>query len=123
MGPKTSTVISGLAALSALIALACGGDDGGEPSSEACTPVAPGQAVVDQHSLKFVPTSLCVAAGQEVLFKNSESAIHTVNIEGDNLSGTMRKGDEFRWTAPATGAYDITCEFHPQMRAQITVVE
>ena len=119
------SIASALAAL-ALVAGACGGGDddddsnGGAPSN--CTPVAAGEAVIDQDDLKFVPNQLCVEEGQEVLFTNSESAVHTVTIEGESLSGTMREGDEFRWTAPSAGTYDITCDFHPQMRARVDVV-
>ncbi len=109
----------------AVVAAACGGgddddDDGGNGNVD-CTLVSAAEAEVDQDNLKFVPNTLCVAAGQEVLFKNSESAIHTVTIEGENLSGTMREDDEFRWTPEGTGSYDITCDFHPQMKARIDV--
>jgi plastocyanin len=106
----------------AVIAAACGG--GGDDDSDAvptCTPVPPGEAVVDQDNLQFHPEELCVAVGEEVLFRNSESAIHTVTVDGENESGTMREGDEFRWRAPAPGSYEITCDFHPQMHAQIDV--
>ena len=111
----------------AMLAVACGGgddddDDTGGTTPANCTPVPAESAVVDQDGLKFKPSTLCVKTGQEVLFKNSETAIHTVDIEGKNESGTMRKGDEFRWTPPQAGAFDITCEFHPQMKAIITVV-
>jgi plastocyanin len=107
----------------AVLAAGCGGgdDDGGDDADPNCMPVPPGQAVIDQDNLKFSPDELCVAPGQEVLFRNSESAIHTVTIDGENLSGTMRKGDEFRWTPPGTGTYRISCDFHPQMKARITV--
>ena len=54
-------------------------------------------------------------------FKNSESALHTVTINGKNESGNMRKGDLFSWTAGAAGEYKITCDYHPQMNATITV--
>jgi plastocyanin len=111
---------------SALIASACGGgddddDDGGDGGAD-CTPVAAGEAVVDQDNREFDPEELCVSEGQEILFKNSESAIHTVTIDGEDESGTMREDDEFRWTPPSAGTYDITCDFHPQMRARIDVV-
>lgn len=109
----------------AVFVAACGGDDDdgddGNGNTPPCTPVAAGEAVIDQDNLKFSPSQLCVAQGQQVLFKNSESAIHTVTIEGENLSGTMREDDEFRWTPPGTGEYDITCDFHPQMKARVTV--
>ena len=118
--------VKGLALIAgtALIAAACGGggddDDGGEPVN--CTPVAPDAAEIDQDNLNFEPNELCVSAGQEVLFVNSESAIHTVTIDGENESGTMREDDEFRWTPPGEGSFEITCDFHPQMKATVAVV-
>lgn len=108
-------------AATALVAAACGGDDDSDEGDPNCAPVAAGEAVIDQDGLAFDPGELCVAEGEEVLFTNSESAIHTVTIDGENESGTMRDGDEFRWTPPGRGSYDITCDFHPQMRATITV--
>ena len=121
--------------LIALAATACGGgggddddddDDanGGSPDNGAptCTPVSAEQAVIDQDNLKFIPTTLCVKSGQAVKFLNSETAIHTVTIEGKNESGNMKKGDELIWTPPQPGSYDVTCEYHPQMKARISVV-
>ncbi len=110
---------------------ACGGDD-----STSSTPGAPtldaGQAmkvdaipdsaaVVDQNNLTFKPATLSVTKGQAVYFKDSESAIHTVTVNGKNLSGTMKQGDIISWTPPAAGTYKITCDYHPQMRSTITV--
>jgi plastocyanin len=87
-----------------------------------CTPVS-GNAEIDQDNLQFKPQELCVAAGQKVLFRNSESAIHTVTIDGKNESGNMKKGDTLEWTPPSGGkTYKITCDYHPQMRASVSVV-
>jgi plastocyanin len=111
-------------AMTALVGSACGGDDDDDNGDDLadCAPVAAGEAAIDQDNLNFEPNELCVSAGQEVVFTNSESAIHTVTIEGENESGTMREGDEFRWTPPGEGSYEITCDFHPQMKATIGVV-
>ena len=80
-----------------------------------------GAPEVDQDGLAFKPNKLTAKAGEKVYFKNSESALHTVTINGKNESGNMRKGDLFSWTAGATGEYKITCDYHPQMNATITV--
>lgn len=122
-------------AVSVVVGLACGGDDdddsnGGTTATSqattanATTPAASvpeGAPEVDQDNLAFKPTSLKVKAGEAVYFKNSETAIHTVDINGNNESGTMKKGDVFTYTFDAPGEYKITCEFHPQMKATITV--
>lgn len=119
------TAAGSTVAVMALLAAACGGGGGDDDDDTGtdCTPVAAGEAEIDQDNLEFQPNELCVSRGQEVLFRNSESAIHTVTIEGEDLSGTMREGDEFRWTAPSEeGTYDITCDFHAQMKARVSVV-
>jgi len=46
-----------------------------------------------------------------------------VDVEGENVSGNMKKNDVFVFEFPSAGAYDITCAYHPQMKAKITVVE
>jgi plastocyanin len=118
-----------------LLGAACGGDDsgtkatatvqtGGSPaaSSTAGVTIPSGAPEVDQDNLAFKPGKLTAKANEKVYFKNSESALHTVTINGKNESGNMRKGDVFVWTAPATaGEYKVTCDYHPQMKATITV--
>lgn len=115
---------------SGAILAACGGDDdddtgsttatvaGGEPAEGEIPAGAP---EVDQDNLKFSPTELTTTAGTKVYFKNSETALHTVTINGEDLSGNMKKNDVFVWTAGPAGEYKITCEYHPQMKATITV--
>ncbi len=100
------------------LVLACGGG-GDEPFGESTG--EPGANVVDQDNLKFKPSSLSVSVGEVVTFKNGETSIHTVTINGKNESGTMKKDSEFRWTAPSAGTYKVTCDYHPQMKATITV--
>lgn len=131
-------------ALGLVAGMACGGDDDDDTTNGGgdTTPVATqtetgttgngdtgsdseipaGAPEVDQDNLKFIPTELTVKAGEKVYFKNSETALHTVTIEGDNVSGNMRKGEVFVWEAPTEpGEYKITCDYHPQMKATLTV--
>ena len=92
--------------------------DGSDPNIPA------GSAFIDQDGLRFKPTSLTVSPGQRIYFKNSETALHTITVEGENISGNMRKDEIFVWDAPqALGRYEITCDYHPQMKATITVAE
>lgn len=100
----------------ALVAGACGDDDDSGGSS-----IPKGAPEIDQKDLKFVPDKLEVKVGDKVYFRNSEAAIHTVNVNGKNLTGNMKKGDVYVWTAESPGEYKLTCDYHPQMRATITV--
>lgn len=106
--------------LLALLAVACGGSDGPREPNDPRIP--PGAPFIDQDRLRFIPTSLEAKVGETIYFKNSETALHTVDINGENLSGNMRRNDIFVWTPEAAGTYRITCAYHPQMRATITVV-
>lgn len=109
-------------ALSVAIA-SCGGGDSSSTTATAspASAVPAGAPLIDQESLAFHPEKLTVKAGEKVYFQNSESSLHTVNINGKNASGNMKRRDLFVWTPDAVGAYKITCEYHPQMRATITV--
>jgi plastocyanin len=118
-------IFAGIAVIAMVAAVACtsGSDntgiaDGSDPNIPA------GSAFIDQNALRFIPTSLTVSPGQRIYFKNSETALHTITVEGENISGNMRKDEIFIWDAPAAlGQYQITCDYHPQMRATITVAE
>lgn len=110
--------------ISALFLSSCGSSDGDSANSGIANNVAgvpDGVPFIDQDSLKFIPTSLKVKVGDIVYFKNSETALHTVTIEGKNESGNMKKDAVFTWTPKTAGEYKITCDFHPQMKATINV--
>ncbi len=116
------------AALIAGMAAACGGDDdtdsngnGGETATTVSVTIPEGAPVIDQDKLKFVPGEMKVKVGEKVYFTNSETALHTVDINGENESGNMKKGDVFTFEFPAAGEYKITCAYHPQMKATIIV--
>ncbi|MBI5949394.1 MAG: cupredoxin domain-containing protein [Chloroflexi bacterium] len=106
---------------------ACGSSDDSSPGNGTPVPTAAkvvtvpaGAPLIDQDNLAFKPEKLTVKAGATVYFLNSETSLHTVTIDGKNVSGTMKKGDVVVWTAPNAGTFKVTCDFHPQMKATIT---
>ena len=118
----------------AAMAAACGGD--GEksdaPGTTATTTVpargtTPNVAVpagapkIDQQNLSFKPDKITAKVGETVYFPNNDSAVHTVVVNGKNVSGNMKPGDVYSWKAETAGEYKITCEYHPQMKATVTV--
>lgn len=113
-----------------LAAFACG-DSGTAPDAtgvEMATPIASGEVpqgapLIDQLDLKFIPNSVTMKLTDLLYLKNSESAIHTVTINGKNVTGNMDKDRLMAWVPPAVGTYKVTCDFHPQMKATIKVVE
>jgi plastocyanin len=95
-------------------------DGGGNPTQQPSVE-GPVTAEIDQEDLTFIPEKVTLKVGEVLLIKNSETAIHTANIDGKNITGNMKKGDEVRWKATAPGEYKVTCDYHPQMKATITV--
>lgn len=130
-----------LLAVGLLSGVACGGDDDTGSATAAptkaagnattapttagggdkITEVPAGAPMVDQDNLAFKPETVKAKVNEKIYFKNSETAIHTVTIDSKNVSGNMRKGDIVTWTAPKAGTYKVTCDYHPQMKATITV--
>lgn len=110
------------AALVLLTAGALAACSSGSEEPAAVPTTAEGYPIVHQDRLRFIPKKLTIPAGQTVLFRNSETAIHDVLVDGVNISGNMRKGDEVIYIFDTTGTFTITCSFHPQMRATIVVV-
>lgn len=142
MRPKIWMAALAVPAVLAIFAgAACGGDDddtatpttsvattapttsgaAGASATAAGDKIPEGAKEIDQDNLQFKPDKLTVKSGEKVYVKNSESALHTFDVNGKNLSGNMKKGDVYVWTAPTAGTYKVTCEFHPQMNATITV--
>ena len=85
--------------------------------------VPEGAAHVNQDGLRFKPNELTIAAGETVYFTNSESAVHNVTLDGEDLSGTMRKGDVFAYSFFDAGEYGLSCTFHPQMKVTVSVIQ
>lgn len=135
-GRSLRFALLGALASTALLAAACGGgDDDGGDSDGGSTPggdqhlasgvagIPDGSPWVDQDNLKFIPSKLTSKVGETIYFKNSETALHTVTIDGKNESGFMKKDAVFQWTPQKAGDYKITCDLHPQMKSTITVTE
>ncbi len=127
-------LLIGVLALPAVFAACGGGGDDDDNSGDATTTGEPtegrakdepgvpdGAPFIDQNNLKFIPDKLTAKAGEVVYFKNSETALHTVTINGKNESGNMKKDQVFQWTPPGPGTYKITCDFHPQMHSTVTI--
>jgi len=125
-----------LATLALAVGVACGSDnEGSTPTAAPQLETKPGDATrsavpaahtghaaeIDQQEMMFVPARVSVKVGETVLIKNSETTIHTGNINGKNITGNMKKGDSTAWTAKAPGEYAVTCDYHPQMKATISV--
>lgn len=126
-------------AIGLISGVACGGgDDDDAPAATATKPAASGATTpaatggkiteipagapeVDQDNLAFIPTTVKAKVGEKIYFKNSETALHTVTIDTKNVSGNMKKGDIIAWSSDKAGSFKVTCDYHPQMKATITI--
>jgi plastocyanin len=91
---------------------------------EAAPPSEP--IVVDQLGLAFLPTQVLVRRGQTIRFVNSETLAHNVHVtsvaDGSTVYMADMDPDDHRETTLDTeGAYDVTCDVHPGMRALVYV--
>jgi plastocyanin len=83
-----------------------------------------GATVIDQKDVSFQPDKVTINLGDSVYFTDNEAVVHSVNADSKNLlgpGGLMKQGEVLSWKPPRAGDYIITCDFHPAMRAIVTV--
>lgn len=109
------------AAILALAAAACGGDDDGAQPTNGQTTPGEGNVVEANDSLKFDPATITVAVGQTVTWKNVGSAPHTVTFKGGGLDKQFNGGETVTFTFTSAGTTDYTCTIHPGMAGTVVV--
>ncbi|KAJ7299495.1 hypothetical protein O6H91_04G128600 [Diphasiastrum complanatum] len=89
----------------------------------------------DDGSLKFVPESLSVAAGETITFKNNKGFPHNIVFDEDEVPAGVKAeaishedylngdGEEFSVTLIEKGTYQYHCDPHlgGGMKGEITV--
>jgi plastocyanin len=79
---------------------------------------------VSINDLKFAPKELKIKKGDTVIWTNSDDRDHTVTADDDSFkSGNLGGGATFKQKFEKTGKYKYHCEYHPRMKATITVEE
>ena len=84
------------------------------------------QPVMDQVQLTFVPPMLIVRAGYPVQFHSSDEELHNINVKNADtreqaFNVAIPPGQSFEYTFKNPGFYDVNCDIHPAMSAQIFV--
>jgi hypothetical protein len=79
---------------------------------------------MDQFSQTFFPPMLFVRTRQVTQFRNGDEVLHNVRVrESDTKEGMFNvaipTGQVFNFTFPRDGFYDVGCDIHPGMSAQI----
>ncbi len=115
------TTAAAASAFLSLAAAACGGakDTSGDP------PTIGGAAEnIVMKDTSYKPGNLEVPAGAAITFTNEDGALHDAKAkDADWETGDLNKGDSETIVLNEPGEYAYYCEFHPSMKAKITVVD
>ena len=95
-----------------------------EPQVPREFPVPGERPLMDQVTQTFVPAVLFVRTGQPTDFKNSDDVLHNVRVrEEATKAGTFNvaipTGQIYTHTFERDGFYDVGCDIHPAMAAQV----
>jgi plastocyanin len=93
------------------------------PSAAPSTAGGGGTATaVSIKDFSFDPAAISAKVGQEITWTNAGNATHTVTFETGGVdSGSLSKGETFKHTFDAAGAFAYKCSFHSQMQGTVTV--
>lgn len=85
-------------------------------------PTPAGQDTVSISGFAFAPTTIEVAVGTEVVWRNEDPTEHTVTAEDGSFgSEALGAGDTFIQRFDRPGSYADFCAIHPAMTARIEV--
>jgi len=90
----------------------------------ACLPLAAGAAThtVTFEGMQFVPATITAKPGDRVTWRNQDVVPHTATARGRFDSGNIAVGKSWSHAVPAqAGRYEVTCSFHPGMKATLVV--
>ena len=78
----------------------------------------------------YIPTTIEIMVGQDVLWINQDGMAHTVTSGSPRVgasglfdSGIVAYGDTYRETFETVGVFDYYCTLHPWMTGVVSVVE
>jgi plastocyanin len=73
-------------------------------------------------ALAYSPSVITVSAGSIVTVRNSDTVIHTADVEALSVaSGDINPGEETIIQFSEPGTYQLTCRYHPEMTATVIV--
>ena len=97
-----------------------------DPHADIEVPLPNEVPVMDQYGRMFYPLVLVVRKGQTIRFTNSEDDLHTVHVKdsaGDTLFNIATLfGSTYEFTFDREDSYDVECNTHTEMAADILVV-
>lgn len=95
-----------------------------EPIGGGAVPAQAATPAMDQEQQTFIPSILLVRTGQPVDFLNHDDVLHNVRVKDDETKESafnvaIPTGEKYTHTFPKDGFYDVGCDIHPGMSAQI----
>jgi plastocyanin len=95
-----------------------------EPQDGSGLPAQPEVPYMDQIQQTFIPPVLMVRTGQPVEFRNSDDVMHNVRVREDATHApafnvAIPNGEKYVFTFQRDGFYDVGCDIHPGMAAQV----
>jgi hypothetical protein len=81
---------------------------------------------MDQSARTFLPPVLFARTGHPAEFRNSDEEMHNINVKhgvtrAQAFNVSVATGDAYRHTFDTPGLYDVACDVHAGMSAQIVV--
>jgi plastocyanin len=82
--------------------------------------------IMDQIQLSFIPNALIVRSGFPVEFRSSDEELHNINVKDSRtreqaFNVAIPPDGRFEYTFKNPGFYDVNCDIHSAMSAQILV--
>jgi plastocyanin len=104
-------------ALSLVFINGCDKDDDNAPSG------SPPANEVWMQNTAFTPSSITVAAGTTITWRNKDNMTHTVTSNNSSFtsSGNMGNGATHTFHFTTAGTYSYHCTPHPQMTGTVVV--
>lgn len=95
-----------------------------EPIGAGPLPPQSAPPTMDQEQQTFIPSILLVRTGQPVNFLNHDDVLHNVRVKDDETKESafnvaIPTGEQYTHTFAKDGFYDVGCDIHPGMSAQI----
>ena len=95
-----------------------------EPQGNGDMPAQADVPFMDQVQQTFTPPVLLVRTGQPTEFRNNDDVLHNVRVREDAtklpaFNVAIPTGEKYLYSFPRDGFYDVGCDIHPGMFAQI----
>ena len=95
-----------------------------EPRHSAPLPEPATTPYMDQLARNFIPSVLFVRTGHQAQFLNSDEELHNINVKNGKtreqaFNVALPPGISYVHTFEHSGVYDVSCDAHPGMSAQI----